>query len=216
MKKPNYRFDIVQNTDEWDEERIRRIGASSATALLMEKKTSGYKELSDKLVEETITKTKSESKKWIGNSFTDRGHEFEPIARDDYELRNLQVVDIIGIIILDDWVMCSPDGLIGKDKLHQIKCPIFNTQRKYLKIVRENPSLSDNELLKKIDGGYYKQCQYELYVSDRKINVWTSFHPHLKPIDLDICRDEALINQIKLRIEEIKEEVLKEVELLKR
>lgn len=214
--KPNYRYDIEQNSDEWFIERVRRVGASSSPDLLMDKKTVGYKALLDRLIEETITKEPTESKKWTGNKFTERGHEFEPIAREDYELRNLQAVDIIGMVILDGWVMCSPDGLIDEDKLHQIKCPIFNTQRKYLKIVRANPTLTHNELLKKIDGGYYKQCQFELYVSDRKVNIWTSYHPHLKPIDLNIERDEDLISQIELRLKELKEEVLIEVELLKK
>jgi len=213
--KPEYRFDIEQNSDEWYAERIRRIGASSAPSLLMDKKTSGYKEILDKLIEETITKDKSESKKWLGNSFTERGHEFEPIAREDYELRNLQVVDLVGMVIRDDWVMCSPDGLIDDDKLHQIKCPIFNTQRKYLNIIKKNIGLTDNELLKKIDGGYYKQCQFELAVTQRKINIWTSFHPHLNPIDLSIERDEELISEIELRIKELKEEALIEVKSLK-
>lgn len=213
--KPKYRYDIEQNSDEWFVERVRRLGASSAPDLLMDKKTKGYQALLDRMIEETITGEPTESKKFIGNKFTERGHEFEPIAREDYELRNLQVVDIIGMVILDDWVMCSPDGLIDDDKLHQIKCPIFNTQRKYLNVVNSNQELTDNELLKKIDGGYYKQCQFELFVSQRKINIWTSFHPHLKPIDLNIERDEELISKIQIRIKELKEEVLTEVELLK-
>lgn len=212
--EPIYRYDIEQNTDEWYLSKVRKIGASSATDLLMDKKTKGYQSLVDRLVEETITGEATESKTFIGNKYTERGHEFEPIARQDFELRNLKIVDIIGIIELDEWCMCSPDGLIGKDTLHQIKCPIFNTQKKYLSTIEKNKGLSDNELLKKIDGGYYKQCQYELFISNRKYNIWTSYHPHLKPIDLKLERDEELINVIKTRLNEIKSEVLKEVEQL--
>ena len=63
-----------------------------------------------------------------GNKYTDRGHEFEPIARDDFEFRTLNPVKLVGVVIRDEWALCSPDGLIGEDKLHQIKCPIFSTQ----------------------------------------------------------------------------------------
>lgn len=209
-----YRYDIEQNTDEWLSLKVRKIGASNAPDLLMKKTTSGYSSLVDRLVEETITGEKTESNTFKGNQHTERGHELEPIARQDYELRTLTAVDIIGVIELDDWVMCSPDGLIAHDKLHQIKCPIFNTQRKYLSIISEHKGLSDNDLLKKISGSYYKQCQYELYVSDRKINIWTSFHPSLSPIDLNITRDEVLISEIKLRLKEIKLEVLEQVNKL--
>lgn len=213
--KPKYRYDIEQNTDEWHLSRVRRIGASSSVDLLMDKKTKGYQSLVDRLIEETITGEPTESKKFIGNSYTERGHEFEPIARQDYELRTFTIVKPIGIVELDEWSMCSPDGLIGSDKLHQIKCPIFNTQRKYLSLIEKHKDLSDNDKLKKIDGGYYKQCQYELYVSDRDINIWTSFHPYLPPIDLSIIRDEVLISEIKKRLSEIKTEVLNEVNKLK-
>ena len=212
--KPIYRYDIEQNTDEWFALKVRKIGASNAPDLLMKKNTAGYTSLLDRLIEETITGERTESNKFKGNQYTERGHEFEPIARQDYELRTLTAVKIIGVVELDDWVMCSPDGLIGEDKLHQIKCPIFNTQRKYLSILSDNKGMTDNELLKKINGNYYKQCQYELYVTDRECNVWTSFHPNLSPIDLHVLRDEVLISEIKTRIEEIKNEALKEINKL--
>lgn len=214
--KPKYRYDIEQNTDEWFAEKVKRIGASNANELLMAKTTKGYQDLVDRLIEEHTTGEKTESKTFQGNYYTERGHEFEPIAREDYELRTLTAVKLIGIIILDDFISCSPDGLIGDNGLHQIKCPIFKTQRKYLKIVKANEGLTHNDLLQKIDKGYYKQCQYELYVSGREYNVWTSYHPYLDPIDLTLTRDDTLISEIKQRIEEIKEEVLTEVKSIKK
>lgn len=219
-KKPTYRYDIIQNSDEWFAERVRRIGASDASNLLMSKTTKGYQALKDRLIEETITRAATESKTFFGNSYTERGHELEPIARDDFEFRTFEKVDIIGMIILDEWSHCSPDGLINGSKLHQIKCPIFNTQRKYLSIVEDNKTiaeeyrLSDNSLLVKIDSGYYKQLQYELFVSGREINVWTSYHPHLPAIDLNIERDEDMISNIQNSLNKLKEEVLKEVEII--
>lgn len=211
-----YRYDIVQNEDEWYQIKIGKMGASAAPDILMAPTTKGYQGLIDRLVEERITGAATESKTFVGNAFTNRGHEFEPIAREDYEIRNLCTVDIVGVVELDDWVLCSPDGLIGEDGVHQIKCPIFNTQRSYLKVVETNKGLSDNEMLKKIDGSYYKQCQMELYVTDRKYNVWTSFHPHLPPIDLRLERDEILIEEIKSKIEQIKQQVEIEILTIKR
>lgn len=213
--KPVYRYDIEQNTDEWHAERVRKIGASNAADLLMSKTTVGYTSLVDRLIEETITGCATESKKFKGNAFTERGHEFEPMARQDYELRTFTVVKLVGVVQLGEWAQCSPDGLIKEDTLHQIKCPIFNTQRKYLSVVEKHKGLSDNEIMKKIDGGYYKQCQYEMYVCHRKYNVFTSFHPNLPAIDLRLERDEELMELFGIRLMEIENEVLTEVEKIK-
>lgn len=212
---PKYRYDIIQNSEEWEIIKYAKFSASICASLLMDKKNKGYQDLIDKIIEERITGQKTESKSFQGNYSTDRGHEFEPIAREDYEIRTFQTVDIIGVIELDDWVLCSPDGLIGKDRLHQIKCPIFNTQRKYLKLVSKHNALTDNEILKKINSIYYKQEQFELFVSGRKEAVWTSYHPSLPPIDLTIVRDDEMILNIENRIKEAKEEVILEIEQIK-
>jgi hypothetical protein len=210
-----YRYDIVQNSEEWDIIKYGKFSASTGTALLMDKKNKGYNDLIDKIIEERITNQRSESKAWQGNYTTERGHELEPVAREDFEMRTFNTVTIIGVIELNDWVLCSPDGLIDDDKLHQIKCPIFNTQRKYLKLVEKHKALTDNEILKKIDSTYYKQEQFELFVSGRKEAIWTSYHPSLPPIDLTIVRDEYVIAMIESRLIEAQQEVEAEIETIK-
>jgi hypothetical protein len=211
---PQYRFDIVQNSEEWEQIRHGKFTASIAADLLMDKKTKGYTNLIDKIVEERMTGEQNESSKFGGNGYTDRGHELEPIARDDYEFRSFNNVQIVGVVEHDDWVLCSPDGLIDDDGVHQIKCPIFKTQREYLKIIHANKDLTAAELLKKIDSGYYKQLQFELFVTERKYNVFTSYHPKLPAFDLIIERDEEMIQQIIQRIDEVKQEVINEIEFL--
>jgi hypothetical protein len=196
------RFDIQQNTHEWVEIKLGKFSASICAELLMDKKTVGYTGLIQKIIEERITGIPSESKKFQGNVFTDRGHELEPIARNDYEFRTLTEIKQIGVIELDEWVLCSPDGLIGDNGLYQAKCPIFNTQLEYLKT-------------KKIPTNYYKQMQFELYVSGREYNVFNSYHPHLPPVDIIVNRDEVLICEIDKRLLEAKEEVLEEIEFIK-
>ena len=197
-----YRYDIVQNTEEWFDLKVGKFSASTCADLLMDKKTKGYTGLIDKIVEERMTGQPSESKKFQGNQFTERGHEFEPIAREDYELRSFKDVDIIGVVELDEWVLCSPDGLIGDDGLYQAKCPIFNTQKGYLKN-------------KKVPTNYYKQMQFELYVSGREYNVFNSYHPHLPAVDIIVKRDEQMIYEIEKRLTEAKKEVEVEIKLLK-
>ena len=124
------------------------------------------------------------------------------MAREDYELRTFNDVVIIGVIELDDWVLCSPDGLIGDKGLYQAKCPIFNTQKGYLKT-------------RKVPANYYKQMQFELYASEREFDVFNSYHPHLSALDIVVKRDTIMIAEIKQRLIEAKREVLAEIKLLK-
>ena len=195
-----YRYDIQQNSEEWFAIKVAKFSASIADSLLMDKTAVGYKNLIDKIVEETITGQQMEGR-WGGNASTERGHEFEPIAAADFELNTFIDTEIIGVVEYDEWTLCSPDRLIGNDGLLQIKCPLFKTQREYLR-------------KQKVPGNYYKQMQFELFCTDRKYNIFYSFHPKLPAVQIKLERDEAMIAEIIKRLEEAKQEVLIEVEYL--
>lgn len=207
MHKPIYRFDIEQNTDEWENIKFGKFSASQATNLLMDKSTKGYNGLINKIVEERITLERCENDTFKGNWATDRGHILESDARLDFEIRTLQVVKLVGVVIYDDWTLCSPDGLINDDKLHQIKCPIFSTQKEYLTLLKLGKS--------PISTSYYKQLQFELFVSGRTQNIFTSYHPNIKTFDYPVNRDEVMIANIKSRLEQAKTEVKEEIKRIK-
>jgi len=200
---------IAQNTPEWLALRVGKFTASSAAELLMDKGCKGYIELIKKITEERFTGEPCESKKFQGNSFTDRGHLFEPLALIDYSTKYFYDVEPMGFVESDNGLYgCSPDGLINENGMIQVKCPIFATQRKYLDIISKNKDLTPNEgneFLYKIDSGYYKQMQFELFVSEREYNVFYSYHPSLKEIMLKVVRDEDMIKQIELAIIEATE-----------
>ena len=192
-----YRFDIEQNTDEWIALKIGKFSASTANELLMAKTTTGYQNLIDRIIEERFTGLPSESR-WSGNEYTERGHELEPEAVANYEARHLCVLRKVGIVEVDDWVVVSPDRLLGDDKLYQAKCPIFKTQRSYLKS-------------QKVPTNYYKQMQFELFATGLECDIFHSYHPRLPDFEKTIERDEKMIKEIAERLEEAKYEVTKEV-----
>ena len=202
---------IAQNTPEWLALRVGKFTASSAAELLMDKGCKGYIELIKKITEERFTGEPCESKKFQGNSFTDRGHLFEPLALIDYSTKYFYDVEPMGFVESDNGLYgCSPDGLINENGMIQVKCPIFATQRKYLKIVTEAKQLNlreiySNDIVYKLDSSYYKQMQFELFVAEREYNIFYSFHPKLKEIHLKIERDEDMIKQIELAIIEATE-----------
>lgn len=195
-----YRYDIEQGTDEWHAIRSGKITASVASDLLMKTSTTGYKNLFKRIVEERITGVGAEGK-WKGNSFTERGIKMEKEAVRSYEISNLVTIKRVGVVELDDWTLCSPDGLIDDNGLYQAKCPIFHTQVDYLK----SQSVPSN---------YYKQMQFELLVTEREYNIFHSYHPLLPPFIKKLDRDEEMIKTIQEAIDRIKEEAVKEIELI--
>lgn len=199
---PQYRFDIKQNSEEWLAVKVGKFSASTAAELLMDKKTAGYTNLINRIVEERITGQATESKTFAGNANTERGHEYEPLAREHYEFSSFNDVVQVGVVEFDEWCLCSPDGLINDDGLIQIKCPIFNTQKEYLK----NPKVPTN---------YYKQMQFELFVTGRQYNIFYSFHNYLPAVEIKVERDEQLILEISNRLTQAKAEALAEIEFLK-
>lgn len=46
------------------------------------------------------------------NEHTDRGNELEPQARSLYELENMVKVETVSFIEYNEYIGCSPDGLI--------------------------------------------------------------------------------------------------------
>jgi putative phage-type endonuclease len=193
-------INIEQNSEEWIAFKLGKFSASSAADLLMDKKNKGYQKLIDRIIEERITGKPSESK-WDGNQFTERGHEYEPEARNDYEFKNLVAIQQVGVVEFDEWTVCSPDGLIDDDKIIQIKCPIFKTQREYIKS-------------NKIPTNYYKQMQFELFVTGRKENIFYSYHPALQPVQIPVFRDEEMIAEIQKKLKEAQKEVMDEIKFL--
>lgn len=195
-----YRYDIFQNTEEWQKIKLGKFSASSADALLMNKETKGYQSLIDRIVEERITGQSAEGG-FKGNQFTERGHELEDAALSQFEDENILIVDRVGVVELDDWVLCSPDGLIGENCLIQVKCPIFKTQMEYLK-------------KQIVPGNYFKQMQFELFVTGREKNIFYSYNPHLPAVSIEINRDEQMIKEIENRLQEAIKEVKDEINFI--
>ena len=181
-----YFYDIIQGTDEWFDIKRGKFGASSAAELLMTPGTAGYQKLINKIVFERITGKTAES---YSNGWMERGLELEPEAIQHYELSTFNKVKRVGYASCNEWVGCSPDGLIGEDGLIQIKCPAWNTQLEYY--------FSD-----KVPSNYYKQCQFEMFVTVKGWNIFYSYYPGLKPFICKIERDEEMIKQIVVKLDE--------------
>ena len=176
--------DVIQGSDEWHVLRSTRFTASNFHKLFAKESTKTYQNLINEIVFARLTGEVSES---YQSEWMKRGNDLEADAIEAYELETFNKVTPVGFVELDEWVGCSPDGLIGKDAMLQVKCPKATTLMDYYgeEIPRE----------------YMWQIQGELYVTDRKWSDYYVYHPHLRPIKATVLYDNEMINELRLKLE---------------
>lgn len=97
------------------------------------------------------------------------GNEYEWLARETYEVRNLVEVVLPEVFCVHpkyDFVGGTPDGLVGSDGIIEIKCP-------------ENPVLHEDNFLnaEQYHSDYRDQCQFYLWICERQWVDFVSFDP---------------------------------------
>ncbi len=155
-----------QRTAEWFEARLGCLTASSVADILPNSKGK-YRESREALMNVLIAERDSGRPR---ESFTSAammwGIEHEDDARQEYEARTGDLVDLAGFILHPSipYLGASPDGLIGEDGLIEIKCPAPHTQVAYIRagVVPEQ---------------YRPQILLQLIVTGRKWCDFVSFDP---------------------------------------
>jgi hypothetical protein len=113
-----------------------------------------------------------------------RGKELEPEAARLYEFDRDVDTEPVGFLTTDDGrIGASPDRLVGKPGVLEIKAPAPQTHVGYV-----------------LDGfaeKYKPQVQGQLLVSDREWCDWMSYHPELPPIIDRVHRDEVFIGRLR-------------------
>lgn len=120
------------------------------------------------------------------------GIDHEDEARLAYEFSTDAKVEQVGFIELDDWIGCSPDGLVNDDGLIEIKCPDSSTHLLY--------RVSPEDMIKR----YKWQVQSQLYISNRLWCDLVSFDPRFEIekqlMIIRVNRNESEIAQIANRL----------------
>jgi len=91
-------------------------------------------------------------------------------------------------------VGCSPDGLIDKEQDGligglEIKCPLQGTHVEYLRAG-------------KVPSKYMLQVQGCMFVTGRGYWDFMSYHPKMKPLIVRTYRDDNLINELAINLQE--------------
>jgi putative phage-type endonuclease len=179
------RHKVAQNTEDWLNLRQGKFTASTFKALMSDKNTATYKNEVYRVAFEIAT---GESPESFSNEFMDRGHELEPFARKEYELQKFNDIEDGGFFELNKYVGASPDGLVGKDGLVEIKCPKYSTMITYI-------------LNGKLPTEYKWQVQGQLYVTGRKWCDFMGYHPKLKSIIVRVEPDPEMIELLETELE---------------
>lgn len=170
----------LQRTAEWLQARTGCLTASSVADIL-----PSVKELKSGEIKKTYRESREVLKNILiaerlsGNArenFTSAammwGIEHEDDARNEYEARTGSFVDLTGFIRHPQvqWLGASPDGLVDKDGLIEIKCPAPHTHVRYLRQIRRGIVPDD----------YKPQMLLQLVVTGRQWCDFITYDPRNK------------------------------------
>lgn len=193
-------IDVEQGSDEWRLARLGKVGASmvsDATARIKTGWGASRKNLLAQLVAERLTGNLTTS---YTNAAMDWGIATEPEARDAYAFVHGVTVTTVGLVLHPtiDMACASPDGLAGEAGLVEIKCPNTAT---HIATLRGG----------EIDGGYFKQMQWQMACTGREWCDFASFDPRM-PAEMmlhvrRVHRDPVMIAELETQIREFLKEV---------
>ena len=174
-----------QRTDEWYAIRKGKMTASNAETIIANGK--GLETYIYNLMAEYYSSAEKEN--YI-NADMQRGIDLEPEAKIEFQFYTGLDIKEVGCVELNEYILASPDGLIGDDGLIEIKCPNDSI---YFKLL-----LSNN-----IKPEYIAQMQMQMYVTDRQYCYFVSYNPNFeKSLYIKkINRDEEMIEKLKKGLE---------------
>ena len=185
--------EIAQGDNEWLKLRLGKLTASDFHTLMgksQTKETILYKKAAERL-----TGVASDGDRFT-SIHTERGHELEPEARMAYELEKGGDVLEVGFVELNEFVGCSPDGLVNADGGVEIKC------------------MDNHGFLKAVTKSYINpihktQMQYCMYVCGRSWWDYALYNPNFpNPLHvMKVMRDDEYITDIQTHIKECNEKI---------
>lgn len=193
-----------QRTDAWLSERAGKVTASRIADVMAKTKTgygAGRANYMAELVAERLTGV---PKQGFMNAAMQHGIDTEPQARAMYELEHGVTVIETGFVphpkIADTGA--SPDGLVGKDGLVEIKCPNTATHIDTLRGAA-------------IDRKYLLQMHWQMICTERTWCDFVSFDPrlpiemqmHVRRVELDAELAEEITAEVTQFLTELNEAV---------
>ena len=194
------RIRVEQGTQEWLDARLGVVTASEFSSLITTKgaKASTYQSYLDKKVAEAVTRQPAST---FVTEAMERGRIMEDEAARYYEaFFDCELSP--GEFYSNGMWGCSPDRLLGKDRLVEFKCPLAHTQVSYYRLDDAPPSK------------YWAQIQGQLWVCNKSICEFFSYHPDMPFVHIIVERDEEFIQQLDEIVCRACDKIKKEVEFI--
>jgi putative phage-type endonuclease len=195
---------LIQGSDEWFEARLGKVTASRISDVVAQTKSgwgASRAKYMGELIAETMTKTPTAS---YSNSAMQWGSDTEPEAAKSYSFYRDLELEMVGFVNHPkiDQSGCSPDRLVGKDGLVEIKCPLTHTHIE---------TLLDGKVPQK----YLNQMLWQMACTERQWCDFVSFDPRM-PVKNQIFikrveRDQSKINELEEKVIDFLNEMNKKI-----
>lgn len=194
---------MIQGSKEWRQARIGVVTASRFADVMSNPKLATYKNYLAEIVAERLTGNPTES---YTNGSMQWGIDHEDEARAVYAaIKGVEVKETGLVKHADLEAGASPDGLVGKDGLIEIKCPNTATHIQTL-ILGVHPKK------------YYAQMQGQMWMTDTKWCDFVSYDPRLDDKNAifitRVVRDDAYIKMLEEEVVKFLVEVEQMIEQL--
>lgn len=184
--------DVEQNTDAWEKKRCVMPTGSNGSKII---KSDGSESTQLKPYAEYLAQNKYAGEPvdaWEGNSYTERGHEMEPIARAWYENQYFVDLEVVGFVTNDlETYGCSPDRRIHRRKLLEIKC----FPKSHYEILRKFKKQGTCPTKCKA------QTQFQMLTCEADETDLLFWHPKLPKLVITVERDQVFIGKLEALIE---------------
>ena len=172
---------MIQGSEEWLKARCGVVTASNFSKVFTTtgKLSTSREGLINQLIAEKITGKPTETFK---SAAMERGNELEDTARMIVEMELGISIEEVGLIKMQDYeIGCSPDGLFDNGKCGvELKCPLAHTHCAYLRAG-------------KLPSTYVQQVQGTMLVLGLDTYIFASYHPEMKPLIIEVQRDDELL-----------------------
>jgi putative phage-type endonuclease len=186
-------LEIKQGTDAWHQARLGKVTASKVADVMAKTKSGPSASRTNYMMELLCQRLTGAREEGYQNAAMQRGTNLEPIARIAYEAAEGVLVDQVGFVIHPSIPEfgASPDGLVGKDGLIEIKCPNTAQHVDFLRTGRP-------------DGKYIWQMQAQIACAERDWCDFVSYDDRLPEAlqykRVRIMRDSAKIAEMETEI----------------
>lgn len=195
---------MIQGSEEWLQARVGVVTASNFSKVFTTagKLSTSREGLINQLIAEKLTGKPTETFK---SAAMERGNELEDTARMIVEMKLSISIEEVGLIKMKDHeIGCSPDGLLDDGKCGvEIKCPLAHTHCAYLRAG-------------KLPSTYIQQVQGSMLVLGIDTYIFASYHPEMKPLIIEVKRDNKLLELAEPLLIETADIIKSETERLRK